>query len=229
MRVHFADASLPAVAMPIGEESRSKLWLKAKLTLKYIYVNHLDDADWFFKADDDTFAIVENLRRLVATYDPSKPYYLGRRLRYNDTSFLSGGAGYILSAEALRRVVEEGLGEQACPEHLPGFIDDVILGLCLHKIGAIFPDTRDDVGRQRFIPFDVEEFYKGIGDNITYLKEYDYYPLRLVSTRQLGNNNYFPFIVFIVFRGLIAVQTDPSASTMYRSIRPNFTNILFID
>ena len=50
----FADSSLPVVALPIGDESRKKLWDKAKLTFQYIYSNHLNDYDWFFKADDDT-------------------------------------------------------------------------------------------------------------------------------------------------------------------------------
>ena len=50
----LADSSLPVVALPIGDESRKKLWDKAKLTFQYIYNNHLNDYDWFFKADDDT-------------------------------------------------------------------------------------------------------------------------------------------------------------------------------
>lgn len=48
------ETSLPAVGLPIGGESRGKLWEKAKLTLRHVYGNYLDDYDWFFKADDDT-------------------------------------------------------------------------------------------------------------------------------------------------------------------------------
>lgn len=32
--------------------------------------------DWFLKADDDTFVIIENLKERVSMMDPQKPYYL---------------------------------------------------------------------------------------------------------------------------------------------------------
>ena len=49
------DSSLPAIGLPLpGPESRDQLWNKAKLTFRYVYTNHLNDYDWFFKADDDT-------------------------------------------------------------------------------------------------------------------------------------------------------------------------------
>ena len=50
-----SDSSLPAIGLSLPEpESRSQLWNKAKLTLHYVYDHHLNDYDWFFKADDDT-------------------------------------------------------------------------------------------------------------------------------------------------------------------------------
>ena len=51
---HCTDTAFPSIGLPVEEESRSQLWNKAKLTLRYIYRHYLDDYDWFFKADDDT-------------------------------------------------------------------------------------------------------------------------------------------------------------------------------
>lgn len=47
------DDDIGAVALPVSE-GRPSLWAKTREAFKYIYKNHFDDFDWFFKADDDT-------------------------------------------------------------------------------------------------------------------------------------------------------------------------------
>ena len=56
------------------------------------------------QADDDTYMIMENLRRLLKEHSPTDPLYFGRRFKKTaKLEFMSGGAGYVLSKEALTR------------------------------------------------------------------------------------------------------------------------------
>ena len=74
----FADERLGTVVLPGVQEGHDNLWPKTLKAFQYIWEHHRDDADWFIKADDDTWVFVDNLRSYLANYNASKAHYLGR-------------------------------------------------------------------------------------------------------------------------------------------------------
>ncbi|CAG0908551.1 unnamed protein product, partial [Darwinula stevensoni] len=94
---------------------------------------------------------MENLRYMLLKHDPLKPVYFGCRFH----GFMSGGAGYVLSREAVTRLVEKALpNPKSCP--LRGEAEDVSIGECLAAVGVEAGDSRDELGRWRFFPFTPE-------------------------------------------------------------------------
>ncbi|XP_065575770.1 glycoprotein-N-acetylgalactosamine 3-beta-galactosyltransferase 1-like isoform X1 [Artemia franciscana] len=148
------DSSLPTIAFRVPD-TKTHLWGKTKEAFKFIYNNYSDKADWFFKADDDTFAIPENARYLLSRYNTSEPIYFGAKIkRSQSNSFASGGAGYILSKEALRRFATIALKNQSiCDVKATEGKEDINIASCLNKVGVTLKDSRDEKGKERFLPF----------------------------------------------------------------------------
>uniref|UniRef100_A0A1B0G8T1 N-acetylgalactosaminide beta-1,3-galactosyltransferase n=1 Tax=Glossina morsitans morsitans TaxID=37546 RepID=A0A1B0G8T1_GLOMM len=123
-----------SIELAVGE-GRNQLWNKTKAAFTYIYKYHLSEADWFLKTDDDTYIIMENLRYLLYPYHPETPIYFGcefrmrRKISREIAMFMSGGAGYVLSKEALRRFVKEAI--PVSDSH--AFNEDVEMGVSLKK------------------------------------------------------------------------------------------------
>jgi hypothetical protein len=72
---------------------------------------------------------------------------------------MSGGAGYVLSREALRRFKEEGLDKGICRKDDDG-VEDGEAGICLEKVGVKAMDGRDELGEGRFFPFEPSSHIK---------------------------------------------------------------------
>ena len=149
-----ADPDLPAVDLNVTE-GYDKLWAKTKNAFKEVYNSYYQDYDWFVKADDDTYIIMENLRYFLKDFDTNKPIFFGRKLKLfgRKQVFFSGGAGYVLSKEALKRFVETGLKNPKLCRRDAGGAEDVEMGKCLEHLGVEAGDSRDPEGRKRFFPW----------------------------------------------------------------------------
>ena len=173
------DTSLPTVNLGI-HEGRDYLWLKTKVAFQYVYRHYLDQVDWVMKADDDTYVIVENLRYMLSNYKPSDPIYFGCRFKpFVKQGYMSGGAGYVLSKEAVKRFVEKGIPDSSKCREDHGGAEDVEIGKCLEKVGVKAGDSRDPQGRGRFFPF-VPDHHITVGhtDKNFWYWQYIFYPVK---------------------------------------------------
>mmetsp|Transcript_18126 Transcript_18126/g.27188 ORF Transcript_18126/g.27188 Transcript_18126/m.27188 type:complete len:610 (+) Transcript_18126:32-1861(+) len=136
-------------------EKMWRSWLRASQL-------YLDDADWFMKADIDSFLVVDNIRAFLSHLDPNDPHYLGHTLMHEWDKFnlvFNSGVGYILSRETLRRygyrlslgMTEVGIQEKKyqCYDR-GGPLEDPNTGGCLRELNILPGDTLDNEGRQRF-------------------------------------------------------------------------------
>eukprot|EP00099_Drosophila_melanogaster_P000852 NP_001033979.1 uncharacterized protein Dmel_CG34056 [Drosophila melanogaster] len=149
------DRELGVIDVGVPED-RNNLYLKMRKALEYVYRNHGEDYDWFLKADDDTFVIMENLRFLLYPYDPEAALYFGHRFRTTfPQGYMSGGAGYVMSRDALRRLNLFAFNNsQFCP--INNNSEDRQIGFCLQNVGVVAGDSRDEEGRDRFLPLSLK-------------------------------------------------------------------------
>ncbi|XP_052846977.1 glycoprotein-N-acetylgalactosamine 3-beta-galactosyltransferase 1 [Drosophila gunungcola] len=133
-------------------ESRNNLYAKVRTGMGYVHKHHLNEYDWFLKADDDTYVVMENLRLFLYPYDPESSVYFGCRFKSSySQGYMSGGGGYVLSRDALRRLNLFALNSTTTCK-LNGDSEDVQIGHCLQDVGVVAGDTRDFQGHHRFLP-----------------------------------------------------------------------------
>jgi len=147
------DDEIPVIVSNTTEEY-GQIWGKTKFGFKTAYEKYLDKVDWVLKADDDTYVIVENLRYLVSSHNHTDPVWFGFEFKVIvPDGYMSGGAGYVLSKEAVKRFNEEALNNATLCSQDDGGAEDVNMGNCLKKVGVVSVDSRDNFGRFRFLPF----------------------------------------------------------------------------
>lgn len=121
-------------------------WARLRKALKHAYEN-AGNLRWFFVAQATTFAIIENLKYLVLTKDPSEPFYLGNAMKSGELEYVAYDSGIVLSYEALRRLVQVFQDEDKCPERgraLWKLSEDKQLAVCL-KYTGVFAENGEDV------------------------------------------------------------------------------------
>ncbi len=158
----------------LWEDKYRNLTYKVLLAFEDVYEMH-PDFDWYLKADDDTFIFYDNLQDFVATKQSTHPVHFGYENKVMG-NFLSGGPGYVLSHEAMKRLL---LKWREMAETFKGE-EDVDVSRVLRSVGVYPLSSLDDKERERFHPFDLKQHYT-MGLSV-WAHIYAKYPLKFVRT-----------------------------------------------
>lgn len=151
--------TLPSVALNVSE-GREHLTAKTMMAFRFVYENFMEEADWFMKADDDTYVILENLRYFLSSENTNDPVFFGHHFKtIVKQGYFSGGAGYILSKESLRRFGARANNSKICRQD--GGAEDAEFGKCMENLGVKVGNSTDALGRSRFHCFDPETHMSG--------------------------------------------------------------------
>ena len=108
------NKTFPAVGLNVSS-GRNHIAEKSKAAWTYVYDNHRNDADYFMKADPDSYIVVGNLKRYLANCDPDEPAIYGHNLFYIYTSeHYVAGEAVVLGRESIHRLVTKGIRKSDC-------------------------------------------------------------------------------------------------------------------
>ena len=129
-----------------GPETYRNMWQKVRSMWAYVYLHYLEEYDFFHICGDDTFVIMENMRRHLSSLhrDTSKPIFLGTPMRHKGSHYAAGGSGYTLNRAAVKVLVEEALDV-----FLTDYEDsreDVFVSSLLEKVDVKLTAARDENG-----------------------------------------------------------------------------------
>ncbi|UJR36370.1 hypothetical protein I4U23_029095 [Adineta vaga] len=143
-------------------EKYDELSSKVLHSLHYIYNRYRLNYDWFFKGDDDTFVIVENLRHFLRRRQSNQTSYYGYVAQTPDRFYASGGAGYVLSQKTLIELGEQILTKpdqrKSCHTDRA---EDINIAYCLAQIGIFVTNLRDNHQLETFHPMTFEQHFMG--------------------------------------------------------------------
>jgi len=124
----------------------------------------LEEAEWFFKIDDDSFFSVVNFKGFSRYLDPEQPYYIGHTILWRwlrENIIFNSGICYALSRGTLQLIGQKfhpmpSMKARQGPAHCvdrEGAGEDPTMGICVRGMGINPINTLDENLRNRFIIF----------------------------------------------------------------------------
>ena len=161
------------------EDTYKNLTDKILLSFQDVYENH-NDYDWYLKADDDTFIFMDNLHDFLKDKNRNLPVTYGHNFKVKiEGGFQSGGAGYLVSNEAFKRISLSLKKDKDFCSKKSG-IEDIEVRLCLKKLKVELGESVDHLNRERFHPTNFNAHFL---DPPIWLNEYSKHPPQKVNHR----------------------------------------------
>jgi glycoprotein-N-acetylgalactosamine 3-beta-galactosyltransferase len=134
----------------VPHEGRMNLFPKTLAAWRLVYEKYRDEAEYFYKADDDTFVIVPNLIQYLDFLEEKNggAWYTGAVLQHEPDSpqFALGGAGYALNKASLMKLGQAMVTNSCLPSEGP---EDRLFGACMNNMGLYITSSIDEEGRER--------------------------------------------------------------------------------
>ncbi|KAK6020612.1 hypothetical protein OSTOST_13731, partial [Ostertagia ostertagi] len=126
--------------------SRDHSWEKIRRIFSHVVDGIDEEYDWYLRADDDAYVIVENLREFLSKYSSKETITsaTGGTFSWYPHGYADGGV-YVLSRPAVEVFNRIMKNPRLCPEHHRAE-EDQEMGRCLAAAGIYPEDTRDENG-----------------------------------------------------------------------------------
>ncbi|UJR38581.1 hypothetical protein I4U23_031245 [Adineta vaga] len=167
----FEENQLPIQYIPtLPNETYSHLSDKVRETLLFLYKVY-PNYDWYLKADDDTYIIIENLLRFLISTIKRLPRPILYGYRFREDYYVSGGSGYIVTREGLN-LFGSYMNDNSTYSLCNSTMEDMMIGLCFQRIFSfaspeqtkdliLVGETIDNQGRERFHPLTFRVHFNG--------------------------------------------------------------------
>ncbi|CAB3363316.1 Hypothetical predicted protein [Cloeon dipterum] len=135
-------------------EDYSSAWKSVVRALKFVYKKYIYDFEWLVRLDDETFLLVENLRRALEPFSIDDPNNYG--VHFNTLNKPNTSTGYALSRQAVKKLVEEGFASNTLDcrnENATEVDDDLEITSCMKHLN-LKPFKIDG----ETLPFDDKKF-----------------------------------------------------------------------
>ena len=165
------EGQLPIQYIPtLPEENYQNLPEKVRQILLFCS-EHYPNYDWYLKADDDTFIIVENLLRFLISTMKHRSKSLLYGYRFREDYYVSGGGGYVLTKRGID-LFSSHMNNNFNYSRCQSIMEDMMVGFCLQTILQsqsnhhlnVAGETIDQQGRERFHPLAFRIHFNGPGD-----------------------------------------------------------------